>query len=35
MNDKELRQLMRFRLLRECGMITKYNFVEYMIDIFK
>lgn len=35
MNDKELRQYMRFRLLRECGMINKYNFIEYMIDIFK
>lgn len=35
MNDKELRQYMRFRLLRGCGIITKYNFVEYMIDIFK
>lgn len=35
MNDKELRQYMRFRLLRECGIINKYNFVEYMICLFK
>ena len=35
MNDKELRQYMRFRLLRECGMINKYNFVDYMLYLFK
>lgn len=35
MNDKELRQYMRFRLLRECGMIDKYNFCDYILYLFK